>query len=91
MSKIINIFKIFILLNFFTASNQLTVNSQEEKTFLTLNSDTVYVRQGHSFDYPIKFVYKKKNLPVKVIDTWDNFKKIQDYENNQGCIHIAKL
>ena len=91
MSKIINIFKIFILLNFFTASNQLVVNSQEEKIFLTLKSETVYVRQGHSFDYPIKFVYKKKNLPVKVIDTWDNFKKIQDYENNQGWIHIAKL
>ena len=65
MSKIINILKIFFLLNFFTVSNQLAVNSQEEKTFLTLKSETVYVRQGHSFDYPIKFVYKKKKFTRK--------------------------
>ena len=54
-------------------------------------SEIVNVRQGHSFDYPIKFIYRKKNLPVKIIDVWENFKKIQDYNNNQGWIHVSKL
>lgn len=91
MSKIKNITKFIVILIFLITGLQLKLNSQEEKNFLTLKSDTVNVRQGHSFDYPIKFVYKKKNLPVKITDVWENFKKIQDYDNNQGWIHTSKL
>ena len=61
--------------------------SMFEKT----TSEIVFVRQGHDLEYPIKFVYKKKYLPVMIIDSWENFKKIQDYENNTGWIHISKL
>ena len=33
-----------------------------------LKNDKVNVRYGPSFDYPIKYVYKKRFLPVKIID-----------------------
>ena len=35
----------------------------EEEYFLTLRNNKVNLRQGPSFDYPIKLFYKKKNLP----------------------------
>jgi|TARA_B100001093_G_scaffold355704_1_gene340288 SH3-like domain-containing protein len=63
----------------------------EEKYFLTLRNDEVNLRQGPSFEHPVKILYKKKYLPVLVIDISDNFRKIKDHENNSGWIHISQL
>ena len=62
-----------------------------EEYFLTLRNDKVYLRLGPSFDYPIKIIYKKKYLPVLIKDKSDNFRKVQDHENNSGWIHISQL
>ena len=62
-----------------------------EEYFLTLRNDKVNLRQGPSFDYPVKIFYKKKYLPVLVQDKSDNFRKIRDHENNSGWIHISQL
>ena len=62
-----------------------------DEYFLTLRNDKVNLRQGPSFDYPIKIFYKKKFLPVLIQDKSDNFRKIRDHENNSGWIHISQL
>ena len=49
------------------------------------------MRYGPGFDYPIKFVYNKKNLPVQVIDKKENFRRIIDFKNNNGWIHTSQL
>ena len=82
MQKII----IFLLIFFHFTSLQ----SQEEY-FLTLRHEMVNLRQGPSFDYPVKIYYKKKFLPVLIQDKSDNFRKIRDHENNSGWIHISQL
>ena len=63
----------------------------KEADFLTLRNDTVNLRQGPSFKYPIKIFYKKKFLPVLIRDEYGNFKKIKDHENNSGWIHVSQL
>ena len=62
-----------------------------EEYFLTLRNDKVNLRLGPSFDYPIKIIYKKKYLPVLIKDKSENFRKIQDHENNSGWVHISQL
>ena len=56
-----------------------------------LKNNEVYVRYGPSLDYPIKFIYKKKFLPVKIIDKKENFRKIIDHKKNSGWIHRVML
>jgi len=83
--------KILILISFF---NILLINdtpSSEKDYFLTLKYNRVKVRQGPSFEYPVKFIYKKKYLPIKIIDSKDNFRKITDLKNNNGWIHVSQL
>ena len=80
------IFKILIII-FFT-SNAISENNEK---FLMLKNDKVNVRYGPSFDYPIKYIYKKINLPVKVIDKQENFRRIIDNKKNGGWIHISQL
>ena len=79
--------KIFFIFFFFLNINILCA----EEYFLTLRNNTTNLRQGPSFDHPIKIIYKKKYLPIKVLDSSDNFKKIKDHENNSGWIHISQL
>jgi SH3-like domain-containing protein len=67
-------------------------NSQaQDEYFMTLRNDKVNLRQGPSDNYPIKIFYKKKFLPVLVIDSSYNYRKIRDHENNSGWIHISQL
>tara|TARA_B100000780_G_scaffold233855_1_gene174098 strand:- start:400 stop:843 length:444 start_codon:yes stop_codon:yes gene_type:complete len=82
MTKII----VFIIF-FFTNTNILF----SEEYFLTLRNNTANLRQGPSFDYPVKIFYTKKYLPVLVLDTSSNFRKIKDHENNTGWIHVSQL
>ena len=84
MQKITIIFFIFFLFTFKSAYSK-------NEFFLTLRNDKVNLRQGPSFDYPIKIFYKKKFLPVLIQDKSDNFRKIRDHENNTGWIHISQL
>ena len=63
----------------------------QDEYFLTLRNERVNLRQGPSFDYPVKIFYKKKYLPVIIQDKSSNFRKIRDHENNSGWIHISQL
>ena len=65
--------------------------SDEKKNFLMLKKNKVNVRYGPSFDYPIKYIYKKIKLPLQVIDKKENFRKIIDHKKNSGWIHISQL
>ena len=65
--------------------------AQENAYFLTLKYDKVNVRYGPNFNSPIKYIYKKKNLPVKIIDKKENFRRIIDFRKNSGWIHVSQL
>ena len=62
-----------------------------ENTFLSLKKSKVNVRYGPSFESPIKFVYKKIDLPIKQIDKKENWRRIIDLKNNSGWIHSSQL
>ena len=78
---------IFLILIIFINNNSFA----ETEYYLTLRSDKVNLRQGPSLNHPIKLVYKKKFLPVLILDKSYNFRKIKDHENNSGWIHISQL
>ena len=80
--------KILILIFFIFFTN---FSYSFDNYFLMLKNNKVNVRYGPSFDYPIKFIYKKKFLPVKIIDRKENFRKIIDHKMNSGWIHVSQL
>ena len=71
--------------------NFISYSQAADEYFRTLRNDKVNLRQGPSFDHPIKIFYKKQFLPVLVQDRSDNFRKIRDHENNTGWIHVSQL
>ncbi len=83
MQKYLILLFIFIL--------PISLMAEENDYFLMLKNKKVNVRYGPSFDYPIKYIYKKIELPLKVIDKKENFRKVIDHKKNSGWIHISQL
>ena len=81
----------FLIIIFFLLLNSSIVVSKENDYFLSLKKNKVYVRYGPGKNYPIKYIYKKKFLPIKVIDKKDNFRRIIDHKKNSGWIHQIML
>ena len=86
--SVIKIFNLIILLIFLTTSK---LYCKDNKYFLTLRNNEVNVRLGPAFEYPVKFVYKKKYLPLMIIEKSEVWRKVKDLEFNTGWIHISKL
>ena len=83
------IYKILSFCIFFSISN--IVFASDEKNFLSLKNNEVNVRVGPSKEHPIKFIYQKKYLPLEVLDKSETWRKIKDFDNNSGWIHISQL
>ena len=79
-------FSFLVLICFFFSFNAIS-----EEIFLSLKKNKVNVRYGPSFESPIKFIYKKINLPIKQIDKKENWRRIIDFKNNSGWIHSSQL
>ena len=69
----------------------ITNNCLANEVFISLKKNKINVRYGPSFESDIKYVYKKKNLPLKQIDKKENFRRIVDLKNNSGWIHSTQL
>ena len=81
----------FLIVIFILLISSSNVISKENDYFLSLKKDKVYVRYGPGKNYPIKYIYKKKFLTIKVIDKKDNFRRIIDHKKNSGWIHQIML
>lgn len=59
--------------------------------FVSLAVDRVNVRFGPGKQYPINWVFARKGMPVEIIEEFDTWRKIRDYEGEEGWIHSSLL
>jgi SH3-like domain-containing protein len=59
--------------------------------FASLKSDHSFLRSGPSMDYPIKWVYRRENLPVEIIQEFDAWRKIRDPGGEVGWVNKILL
>lgn len=49
------------------------------------------MRVGPSLDYPASWIYQRRDLPVKVVEVYSNWRKIEDPDGTQGWMHVRLL
>ena len=81
--------KIIIWFLFISILGIQILNAKEN--FLSLKKNKTNVRYGPGLDYPIKYIYRKVNLPVKQIDKKENWRRVVFLDNNSGWIHWSQL
>jgi SH3-like domain-containing protein len=59
--------------------------------FVSLRSNEVNLRTGPGLTYPIDWIYKREGMPVEVIQEFDTWRKIRDWEGTEGWVHQSLL
>lgn len=59
--------------------------------YVSLKSDEVNARVGPGKRYPIRWVYKRDNLPVEIIEEFGHWRKVRDHDNSEGWVHKSLL
>lgn len=62
-----------------------------ERRYASLRSDEVNVRVGPGVRYPVKWVFRQKAMPVEIVQEYDTWRKIRDWEGAEGWVHRAML
>lgn len=85
-----------LLLLIFITFNSLNASSVKKSylpipRFVSIKSSEARLHVGPGMQYPTIFIYLKKNLPVKIIDEYDTWRKIRDSEGTEGWFHKSLL
>ncbi len=59
--------------------------------FVSLRADEVNMRAGPGVQYPVDWVYMRKELPVEIIAEFETWRKVRDWEGTQGWVHQSML
>ena len=59
--------------------------------YVSLKSDDANIRVGPSKNYPIEIKYIKKNYPLKVLEEYEEWRKVEDFKKNIGWIHKSLI
>lgn len=59
--------------------------------FVSLRAAEVNLRTGPGIRYPIDWVYRRRGLPVEVIDEFEGWRRIRDHEGTIGWVHQSML
>ena len=59
--------------------------------FEALRWDKVNLRAGPGDQYPIRWILTRKNMPVEILDRFDVWRKIRDWQGSVGWVHERML
>ena len=59
--------------------------------FVSLRSDKVHMRTGPGVRYPIDWVYIRRNMPMEIVNEFDTWRKVRDYQGTEGWMHKSML
>lgn len=59
--------------------------------FASINADKARMRTGPGKNYPASWLYQRRDLPIKVIDIYGEWRKIEDPDGTQGWMQVNLL
>lgn len=59
--------------------------------FVSLRSSEVNLRSGPNVNYPIEWVFQRKDMPVEIVAEYDTWRRIRDWQGAEGWVHQSML
>ena len=82
---------LIISLNNTSEANIGSETGMEIPRYISLKSDDTNIRIGPSKNYPITLKYIQKYYPLKVLDEYDEWRKVEDFKKNIGWVHKSLI
>ncbi len=79
------------LLIILTISTSASSQKQELPRFVSIKSNEATLRSGANKNAAVLSIFIKKNEPIEIIAESDNWRKIRDFEGEEGWIHSSLL
>jgi SH3-like domain-containing protein len=57
----------------------------------SISENEARMRVGPSLDYPSNWIYRRRDLPVKVVQVLGLWRKVEDSDGAQGWMHVRLL
>jgi SH3-like domain-containing protein len=76
---------------FFSATVATAQSQQKTPYWASIEEPEARMRTGPSTEFPTKWIYKRQNLPVKVIAVHSVWRKVEDPDGDQGWMHVRLL
>ena len=74
-----------LALTAFAAVGQ-TPSADKLPRFASLRSDKVNLRVGPGENYPIAWVFKRRDMPVEILEQFQNWRQVQDFQGDKGWV-----
>ncbi len=59
--------------------------------YASVSRDAANLREGPSYDHRILWIYRHKNYPVKIIASFDAWRRVKDADGTIGWMHHTQL
>lgn len=82
---------IMILILSSTLEKFVYANDLPMPRFASIKSAKMNSRTGPGFDYPVIWHYWRKNMPVEIIEEYDQWRKIKDIDNDVSWVYQSLL
>lgn len=80
-----------VLLPAFNAADIMAQNTKKTPYWASIDEAKARMRTGPSTEFPIKWVYQRQKLPVKVVAVHSVWRKVEDPDGDQGWMHVRLL
>jgi SH3-like domain-containing protein len=76
----------------FLGTTYAAAQSQQKTPYwASIEEPEARMRTGPSTEFPVKWIYKRQNLPVKVVAVHSVWRKVEDHDGDQGWMHVRLL
>jgi SH3-like domain-containing protein len=59
--------------------------------FVSLRSEEVNLRTGPGVRYPVEWVFVRRQMPVEILQEFENWRRVRDREGTEGWVHQSML
>lgn len=59
--------------------------------FVSLRSSEANLRAGPGFRFPVEWVYTRRHMPLEIVDEYENWRKVRDWQGTEGWMHKSML
>jgi len=82
-----NLLRAALLFCFLTSAT----SGAEPPRYASIRRDSANLREGPSYDHRILWIYRHKDTPVKIIASFDAWRRVKDVDGTTGWMHHTQL
>lgn len=89
--RIAAVLAVILAMSLLIIGKEAPAQSKALPYWASLSKDEARMRVGPSLDYPSNWVYRRRDLPVRVVQVHGNWRKIVDESGTEGWMHVRLL